>query len=65
MVCDHAEHRLPQHNAIMNELLPFLARYHSIMHVRLMSDGHLLGVLRLERLRAHHWLDVGYQRSIP
>lgn len=57
MVCDHAEHRLPQHNTIMNELLPFLERYQSIMHVRLMSDGQLLGVLRLERLRAHHWLE--------
>lgn len=57
MVCDHANQKLPQHAVIMTELLPFLAGYQSIMHVRLMSDGQLLGVLRLERLRPHRWLE--------
>lgn len=55
--CDHAEHRLPQHHALMAELTPYLHDQQSMIHVRLMSDGELLGVLRLERLRAHHWLE--------
>lgn len=57
MVCDHAKHRLPQHQFIIDELFPFLGSHQSIMHVRLMSGGQLLGVLRLERMRAHHWLE--------
>ena len=55
IACDHANHRLPQHHVIMNELLPFLGSHQSILHVRLMSDGQLLGMLRLECLRSHRW----------
>lgn len=57
MCCDNAMHQLPQHQAIVNEWQPYLASQQSMMHVRLMSDGQLLGVMRLERLRAHHWME--------
>ncbi len=57
IACDNAEHVLSQHQTMMNEWRPFLSTQQSIMHVRLMSDGQLLGVLCLEHERAHHWME--------
>lgn len=57
MCCDNRVHQLPQHQAMMSEWQPYLASQQSMMHVRLMSDGELLGVMRLERLGAHHWME--------
>lgn len=55
--CDHALNVLPQHAQMMKEVSPYLADHQAMLHVRLMSNGQMLGVLRLERLAAHHWME--------
>lgn len=55
IICDQS-HGCDDDVSLWEETQPYLAQGTvSVMHVRLMGDGRLLGVLRLEMKKAHRW----------
>lgn len=57
LCCDHLHHTPAPHHTLAQALASQLPHIRSLLHVRLMQQGRLLGILRLERTKAHHWTD--------
>ncbi|MCI4410065.1 MAG: EAL domain-containing protein [Thiotrichales bacterium] len=58
VACDQVDACVCNHEPIWEEVYPYLTKdATSVMHVRLMADGQLLGVLRLEMKKAHRWAE--------